>query len=149
MQRHLLRPADQLSAAVFRRMARPAGLSQPFSLPTAQAGPSRSFTASRISAKKAKVTPEKSSKGKVRAQDDPVESDVDTAAVTGRIKEKMDKAVSYARGIVYDNVERARGRVSPCQCITDPEGARSRAETFQLYWTISESSYRMSPLLHP
>lgn len=83
--------------------------------PLPSAGPSRLFSSTPISLKKSKLTPAKPSKGKVRAEDDPSETDVDTEGVLAKTREKMEKAVSWAKGLVYDGVERGRGKVSPGQ----------------------------------
>jgi ribosome recycling factor len=83
--------------------------------PLPSAGPSRLFSSTPISLKKAKLAPAKPSKGKVRAEDDPSETDVDTEGVLTKTREKMEKAVSWAKGLVYDGVERGRGKVSPGQ----------------------------------
>lgn len=89
----------------------PISLSLPLS--SAIAGPSRLFSTTFPTSKKAKLSAEKPSKGKVRSQDDAFESDVDTEGVLERTKGKMEKAVKYAQGLVYDGVERGRGRLSP------------------------------------
>lgn len=113
MQRQALRPATQLFRQATKiTAAQITPISQIIPITSATAGPSRLFSSTPLVAKKAKLSADKPAKGKVRAQDDPVESDVDTEGVTEKTKVKMDKAVTYARGSVYDGVERIKGRVS-------------------------------------
>lgn len=75
--------------------------------------PHRAFTTTIPALKKAKTSPAKPAKGKVRSQDDMSETDVDVEGVMEKTREKMEKAVGWAKGVVYDGVERGRGRVSP------------------------------------
>jgi ribosome recycling factor len=76
--------------------------------------PSRYFASSSLLLKKAKPTPSsKPAKGKARAAEPSDESTVDLEDVLEKTKGKMIKAVEWAKGVLYDGVERGRGRVSP------------------------------------
>lgn len=55
----------------------------------------------------------KGKKGKVEAEEEPKLSAADIAQIAEKTKAKMDKSVDWARGIVYDGVQRGRGHVSP------------------------------------
>jgi ribosome recycling factor len=75
---------------------------------------SRGFASSSLLLKKAKPSPSpKPVKGKARAAEPSDESAVDLADVLEKTKGKMVKAVEWAKGVLYDGVERGRGRVSP------------------------------------
>jgi ribosome recycling factor len=74
--------------------------------------PSRYFASSSLLLKK--PTPSsKPAKGKARAAEPSDESTVDLEDVLEKTKGKMIKAVEWAKGVLYDGVERGRGRVSP------------------------------------
>jgi ribosome recycling factor len=65
--------------------------------------------------KKSKPNPAKPSTGKSKASDSigTTDAGADVAGVLERTKGKMGKAVEWAKVVVYDGVERGRGRVSP------------------------------------
>lgn len=75
---------------------------------------SRGFASSSLLLKKAKPSlSSKPAKGKARAAESSDEPTVDLADVLEKTKGKMVKAVEWAKGVLYDGVERGRGRVSP------------------------------------
>ncbi|KAK8869648.1 hypothetical protein IAR55_000216 [Kwoniella newhampshirensis] len=81
----------------------------------------RSFTSSSVLSKKNKGSQPKSAKAKIRAHDDDEaggadaegEGEVVIEEVVGKAKTKMEKAVHWARAVIFEGVERGRGRVSP------------------------------------
>lgn len=88
--------------------------------------PLRTFTSSPALLKKSKTQAAKLSKGKVRNEDDPSETDVDVQGALDKTRAKMQKASEWARGQVWEGVERARGRVSP--------GMSSRLSSLISWW---------------
>ncbi|WVF72024.1 hypothetical protein IAT40_006836 [Kwoniella sp. CBS 6097] len=82
---------------------------------------SASFTSTSISLKKNKGSPPKSAKAKIRATeddqagaaDDEGAGEVVVAEVVEKAKGKMDKAVHWAKAVIFEDVERVRGRVTP------------------------------------
>ena len=73
----------------------------------------RPFSSSPSLLKKSKTQPAKPSKGKVRNEGDPSETDVDVKGALDKTGVKMQKAAEWAKTQVWEGVERARGRVSP------------------------------------
>lgn len=62
--------------------------------------------------------PEKGGKGKGKGKDKDAEADEgitaeERDAILAKTKEKANKSIEWAKGIVYEGVERGRGRVSP------------------------------------
>ena len=41
--------------------------------------------------------------------------DADLDKALGKVGAQMEKAVNWAKSVVYESVERGRGRVSPCK----------------------------------
>ena len=84
--------------------------------------PIRAFNTSSPLSKKAKSSSSRRAQQQDKEEDpviDPKWSDkapeVDLDEVMERTKSKMSKSVDWARGVVYEGVERGRGRISPGQ----------------------------------
>jgi hypothetical protein len=68
--------------------------------------------------------------------------EADADAILEKTQSKMEKSVEWAKGLVYDAVERRRGRVSPGES-HGASGMRNDAyRGGQPYWTESKSRLR-------
>ncbi|WVQ98896.1 hypothetical protein IAU59_006027 [Kwoniella sp. CBS 9459] len=111
-----LRPLSSRLASQSSTPFLPARASSVRTLPS-----SASFTSSSISLKKNKGSAPKSSKAKLRiteddeagAADDEGAGEVVVAEVVEKAKGKMEKAVHWAKAVIFEDVERVRGRVTP------------------------------------
>jgi hypothetical protein len=90
--------------------------------PVALAGPSTisrhiSTTSPRWK-KSTKSSGSKTSKAISREEVENVDyEDADLDKMLGKVGGQMEKAVNWAKSVVYESVERGRGRVSPCELI--------------------------------
>ncbi|WWD16089.1 hypothetical protein CI109_100514 [Kwoniella shandongensis] len=84
--------------------------------------PTRQFSSSSFLSKKNKGPQPKSPQAKIRAHEDDEASEtadsegageVVIEEVVGKAKTKMEKAVHWARAVIFEGVERGRGRVTP------------------------------------
>jgi hypothetical protein len=96
----------------------PRSVSPAFAYPTSFAGPStlRSFSTTSPTWKKAtKTSGAKASKAVSRQEVENVDyEDADLDKTLSKVGSQMEKAVNWAKALVYESVERGRGRVSPC-----------------------------------
>jgi len=102
-----------------RRSCVPRSIVPVFAYPTSFAGPStiRSFSTTSPTLKKATKT-SKASKAVSRQEVENVDyEDADLDKTLSKVGTQMEKAVNWAKALVYESVERGRGRVSPCKLI--------------------------------
>jgi len=110
------------SARQLARLSRscvPRSIVPAFAYPTSFAGPStiRSFSTTSPILKKATKT-SKASKAVSRQEVENVDyEDADLDKTLSKVGTQMEKAVNWAKALVYESVERGRGRVSPCNLI--------------------------------
>ena len=110
------------SARQLARLSRscvPRSIVPAFAYPTSFAGPStkRSLSTTSPILKKATKT-SKASKAVSRQEVENVDyEDADLDKTLSKVGTQMEKAVNWAKALVYESVERGRGRVSPCKLI--------------------------------
>jgi hypothetical protein len=110
------------SARQLLRLSRsqiPRSVSPTFAYPTSFAGPStlRPLSTTPPTWKKAtKTSGAKASKAVSRQEVENVDyEDADLDKTLSKVGSQMEKAVNWAKALVYESVERGRGRVSPCK----------------------------------
>jgi hypothetical protein len=101
----------------------------------------------------------KKSKGDLVAGEEPIDlGDVDAVeahdeALVEKMKLKMEKSVSWCRGVVYDGVERGSGRVSPGMCtgrsLLEGRAHRDQSTTAQPSSIRYESQYQTIQYRNP
>lgn len=109
--RQVLRAARLRSTQpVFLCIAHPSSLAGPSSL-------SRHISTTTPTWKKAtKSSGSKASKAVSREEVENIDyEDADLDKTLGKVGAQMEKAVNWAKSVVYESVERGRGRVSPCK----------------------------------
>jgi ribosome recycling factor len=110
------------SARQLLRLSRsqvPRSVSPAFAYPTSFAGPRtlRPLSTTPPTWKKAtKTSGAKASKAVSRQEVENVDyEDADLDKTLSKVGSQMEKAVNWAKALVYESVERGRGRVSPCK----------------------------------